>query len=94
MAFQAGGWNFQMEGINSIKGGVKVDTISLAAEPLSLTAEVTGVVVSDTVGFSFDQAKVAYTPDTSRASGFAMTVTRNNAGYVLTTTTVFPVASR
>jgi len=93
MAFQVPGWNVQMEGINSVKGGVKVDTISLAAEPLSLTAEMTGVVVSDTAGFSFDQAKMAYAPNGSPANGFAMTVTRNNAGYVVTTTTVLPVAA-
>jgi hypothetical protein len=93
MAFQAPGWNFQMEGINSVKGGVKVDTISLAADPLSLTAEITGVVVSDTAGFYFDQAKMAYAPNGSPANGFAMTVTRNNAGYVVTTTTVLPVAA-
>jgi hypothetical protein len=93
MAFQVPGWNFQMEGINSVKGGVKVDTISLAAEPLSLTAEMTGVVVSDTAGFYFDQAKMAYAPNGSPANGFAMTVTRNNAGYVVTTTTVLPVAA-
>jgi len=90
MAFQVPGWNLQMEGINSVKGGVKIDTISLAAAPLELTAEMTGVMVSDTAGFSFDQAKVAYAPG---RNGFEMTVTRNNAGYVLTTTTVLPVAA-
>jgi hypothetical protein len=94
MAFQVPGWNLQVDGINSIQGGVKVDTVSLAAEPLSLTAEVTGVVVSDTTGFAFDQAKVAYAPTAGGANGFAMTVTRSDAGYVLTTTTVFPVAAR
>lgn len=92
MAFQAPGWNFQMEGINSIQGGVKVDTVSLIAKPLDLTAEVMGVVVGGTAGFAFDQAKVSYAPDGARASGFEMVVTRSNAGYVLTTTTVLPVA--
>lgn len=93
MAFRVPGWNMQMEGVNSIRGGVKVDTLSLAAEPLGLTAEITGVVMSDTAGFAFDQAKVAYAPNGSGANAFAMTVTRSNAGYVLTTTSVLPVAA-
>jgi hypothetical protein len=93
LAFQAAGWNFQMEGINSIQGGVKVDTVSLAAQPLSLTAEVTALVVSNTAGVVFDQAKVSYGPSSPNASGFEMMVTRSKAGYVLTTTTVIPAVT-
>ncbi|MGB9610998.1 MAG: hypothetical protein ACPL7M_08495 [Bryobacteraceae bacterium] len=87
MGFQIPGWNVRVEGINSVEGGVKVDTISLASEPLSLTAEVTGVVASTTTGLSFEQAKVTYAPG-GQSGGFEAMIQRTNAGYVLTTTTV------
>ncbi len=92
MGFQVPGYSVQLDGINSIQGGFKIDTVSLAANPLDLTAEVNGVVVGGTAGFAFDQAKISYGPGGSRPSGFEMTVTRSSAGYVMTTTTILPVA--
>ena len=35
---QIPGWGLQLSGINSVQGGVKVDNISFAAEPINLTA--------------------------------------------------------
>ncbi len=92
MGFQVPGYSVQLDGINSIQGGFKIDTLSLAANPLDLTAEVNGVVVGGTAGFAFDQAKISYGPGGSRPSGFELTVTRSDAGYVMTTTTILPVA--
>jgi len=92
MTFQIPGWNVRVDGINSIEGGVKVDTISLASQPLDLTAEVTGVVASTTAGLSFEQAKVSY-GTSSGTSGFQATITHTNAGYVLTTTTLLPAVA-
>ena len=99
IALQSSGWSLQMTGVNSIRSGVKVDTLTLAAEPLALQAEMTGVVVGGDSGFTFDQAKITYTPDagssgTKNANNFQMTVTRADAGYIVTTSTMIPVAAR
>lgn len=94
MTFQIPGWKVKVDGINSVEGGVKVDTISLASQPLDLTAEVTGVVASTTAGLSFEQAKLTYGAS-SGSGGFQATITHTDAGYVLTTTTVLSaVASK
>jgi hypothetical protein len=85
---QIPGWGLQLSGINSVQGGVKVDNISFAAEPINLTAELTGVTVGAGGGMTFDEAKV------TGGDGFQMTMTKSDAGYVLTTTSVLPIAAR
>lgn len=91
VTFEIPGWNVRVDGINSVEGGVKVDTVSLTSAPLDLKAEVTGIVATTTAGVSFEQAKVTYTPGGS--GGFEATIQHTNAGYVLTTTTVLPTVA-
>jgi hypothetical protein len=85
---QIPGWDLQLTGINSVQGGVKVDKVTFASEPINLTAELTGVTVGAGGGMTFDEAKV------TGGDGFQMTMTKTDAGYVLTTTSVLPVAAR
>jgi len=85
---QIPGWDLQLTGINSVQGGVKVDKITFAAEPINLTAELTGVTVGAGGGMTFDEAKV------TGGDGFQMTMTKSDAGYVLTTTSLLPMAAR
>jgi len=85
---QIPGWGLQLTGINSIQGGMKIDKVSFAAEPIDLTAELTGVTVGAGGGMTFDEAKV------TGGDGFQMTMTKTDAGYVLTTTSVLPIAAR
>ena len=95
---QLGGWGLQLAGINSVQGGAKIDKISFAAQPINLSAELTGVTVGGGGGFAFDEAQLTYQP--SNASGqpaagaFQMTMTKTDAGYVLTTQSLLPIAKR
>jgi len=97
-AVQIPGWGLQLTGINSVQSGVKVDKISFAAEPINLTAELTGVTIGAGGGFAFDEAQVTFMPgkDGSQpaAGGFQMTMTKSDAGYILTTTSLLPIAAR
>ena len=94
---QIPGWGLQLSGINSVQGGVKVDNISFAAEPINLTAELTGVTVGAGGGMAFDQAQITYLPtkDGKPAPGaFQVTMVPSDAGYILTTTSLLPIAAR
>jgi hypothetical protein len=95
---QIPGWDLQLAGINSVQGGVNVENISLAAEPIHLTAELSGVTVGAGGGMTFDEAKVTYAPSNANgqpaAGAFQMTMTKSDAGYVLTTTSLLPIAAR
>ena len=96
-SIQIPGWGLQFEGINSVQGGVKVDNIAFAAEPIHLTAELTGVTIGAGGGMTFDEAQVTFMPgeDGQPAPGaFQMTMTKSDAGYVLTTTSLLPIAAR
>jgi hypothetical protein len=94
---QIPGWDLQLAGINSVQGGVKVENISFAAEPIHLTAELTGVTVGAGGGMAFDQAQITYLPtkDGKPAPGaFQVTMVPSDAGYILTTTSLLPIAAR
>jgi hypothetical protein len=94
---QIPGWGLQLSGINSVQGGVKVDNISFAAEPINLTAELTGVTVGAGGGMAFDQAQITYLPtkEGKPAPGaFQVTMVPSDAGYILTTTSLLPIAAR
>lgn len=97
-AVQIPGWGLQLTGINSVQGGAKVDKISFAAEPINLTAELTGVTIGAGGGFAFDEAQVTYLPGKGgsqpAAGGFQMTMTKSDAGYILKTTSLLPIAAR
>ena len=44
---------------------------------------------------TFDEAKITYHPARSAApGGFQMTMTKSDAGYILTTTSLLPIAAR
>ena len=74
---------------------MKVDSISFAAEPINLMAELTGVTVGAGGGMTFDEAKVTYQPGADPAAGgFQMTMTKSDAGYILTTTSLLPIVAR
>lgn len=92
LAVQMSGLNLQMSGINSINSGVKIDTVTLAAKPLSVDAEMKGVVVGGTSGFNFDAAKLTYAP--SGANSLSVMLEKSPQGYVVTTTTVIPIAAK
>ena len=64
---QIPGWGLQLAGINSVQGGVKVDTISFAAEPINLTAQLTGVTIGAGGGMTFDEAQITYLPGKDQA---------------------------
>jgi hypothetical protein len=94
---QIPGWSLQLAGINSVQGGVKIDTVSFAAEPINLTAEMSGVTIGAGGGLVFDEAQLTYLPSeggTPAPGAFQLTMTRTDAGYVLTTTSLLPVAAR
>jgi hypothetical protein len=94
---QVPGWGMQLSGINSVQGGVKVDNISFAAEPIHLTAELTGVTVGAGGAMTFDQAQITYLPtkDGKPAPGaMQVTMVPSDAGYILTTTSLLPIAAR
>ena len=94
---QIPGWDLQLAGINSVQGGMKVENISLVAEPIHLTAELTGVTVGAGGGMAFDQAQITYLPtqDGKPAPGaFQITMVPSDAGYILTTTSLLPIAAR
>ena len=94
---QIPGWGLQFAGINSVQGGVKVDTISFAAEPINLTAQLTGVTIGAGGGMTFDEAQITYLPGEEgqpSPGAFQMTMTKSDAGYVLTTTSLLPIAAR
>jgi len=94
---QIPGWGLQLSGINSVQGGVKVDNISFAAEPINLTAEMTGVTVGAGGGMTFDEAQITFMPNEGgqpTPGAFQMTMTKTDAGYVLTTASLLPIAAR
>jgi len=95
---QIPGWGFQLAGINSVQGGAKIDKISFAAESINLTAELTGVTIGAGGGFAFDEAQVTYLPSDGNgkltAGAFQMTMTKSDAGYILTTQSLLPIAAR
>lgn len=98
-AVQIPGWDLQLTGMNSVQGGMTVDKISFAAKPINLTAEMTGVTVGSSGGFTFDEAQITYLPGQDggsepTAGGFKMTMTKTDAGYILTTSTLLPIAAR
>ncbi len=88
----------QLAGINSVQGGAKIDKISFAAEPINLTAELTGVTVGAGGGFAFDEAQVTYMPGNGSGQpapgAFQLTMTKSDAGYILTTQSLLPIAAR
>jgi hypothetical protein len=66
--------------------------VTLTAQPLNMQAEVTGVVVGSTAGFTFDEAKLTY-GQPSQPGGFEMTVTNSPQGYLVTTQTMIPASA-
>jgi hypothetical protein len=94
---QIPGWDLQLTGINSVQGGVKVDKISFGAEPINLAAELTGVTIGAGGGMTFDEAQVTFMPNEGgqpAPGAFQMTMTKSDAGYILTTTSLLPIAAR
>jgi len=97
-AVQIPGWGLQLTGVNSVQGGAKIDKIAFAAEPVNLAAELTGVTVGAGGGFAFDEAQITYLPQNGDgqvvAGAFQMTMTKSDAGYILTTQSLLPIAAR
>jgi hypothetical protein len=93
VALQVPGFGVTANGITSIKGGVMIDEVTLTAQPLNMQAEVTGVVVGGTTGFTFDEAKLTYGKGASQSGGFEMTVTKSPQGYLVTTQTMIPASA-
>jgi hypothetical protein len=95
---QIPGWGLQFTGINSVQGGAQIDKIAFAAEPINLAAELTGVTVGAGGGFAFDEAQITYLPQGGDgqivAGAFQMTMTKSDAGYILTTQSLLPIAAR
>jgi hypothetical protein len=92
VALKVPGFGVAANGITSVKGGVMIDQVTLTAQPLNMQAEVTGVVVGATAGFTFDKAKLTY-GQPSQPGGFEMTVTKNPQGYLVTTQTMIPASA-
>ena len=90
------GANLAMNGINVSPDGAMVDSVQMAFAPLSLQTQVTGVAFHDNSGLTFDQAMVRYRPDSAYGNlplaGFDLVVDSSEYGYVVTTTTMVPVA--
>jgi hypothetical protein len=86
-------WNLTFSGINSGGAGLSVDNITMQAQPLNFTVEMSGVAMGGSGGFTFDQAKITQAGSKSGAGGFEMLVTRTPQGYVLQTTSLIPVAT-
>jgi hypothetical protein len=93
IALQAPGFGVAVNGITSTKGGVMIDEVTLTAQPLNLQAEVTGVVVGGTSGFTFEEAKLTYGQGATKPGGFEMTVTKSPQGYLLTTQSMVPATA-
>jgi hypothetical protein len=93
VALQVPGFGVAANGITSVKGGVMIDQVTLTAQPLNMQAEVTGVVVGGTSGFTFDEATLKYGKGASQPGGFEMTVTKSPQGYLLTTQTMIPASA-
>ena len=93
IALQVPGFGVAANGITSVKGGVMIDQVTLTAQPLNLQAEVTGVVVGGTSGFTFDEAKLTYGQGATKPGGFEMTVTKSPQGYLLTTQSMIPASA-
>jgi hypothetical protein len=93
VALKLSGFGVEANGITSIKGGVKIDEVTLTAQPLNLQAEVTGVVVGGTSGFTFDEAKLTYGQGAAKPGGFEMTVTKSPQGYMLSTQSMIPAST-
>jgi hypothetical protein len=94
---QIPGWDFQLTGINSVQGGVTVDNINFVAEPINLMAELSNVTIGAGGGVTFDQAQVTYLPNDGgqpKPGAFQMTMTKTDAGYVLTTASLLPIAAK
>jgi hypothetical protein len=83
------GWTLALDGIDTGPGGTSMDSFMVQATQLGLTAEVNGLAMTETGQFVFDDATIQYAPQTS-ATGFEMQITRTDAGYVMTTTTMLP----
>ncbi|MCP4166200.1 MAG: hypothetical protein GY759_09945 [Chloroflexi bacterium] len=85
-----------VNGINVSPDGATVDSVQMSFAPLSLQTQVTGVAIDDSSGLTFDQAMVRYRPDTAEGNrpftGFDLVIDSSEDGYVVTTTTIFPVA--
>jgi hypothetical protein len=93
VALQVPGFGVAASGITSVKGGAMIDQVTLTAQPLNLQAEVTGVGVGGTSGFTFDEAKLIYGQGATKPGGFEMTVTKSPQGYLLTTQSMMPAAT-
>lgn len=91
------GWNLAVLGVNADDAGTSADSIIVSAEPWGLQAQVEDVTIDDSKGLSFGRAKVSYQPasgaDGQEPGGFEMTIEPTDAGYVVTTTTLVPVAT-
>jgi hypothetical protein len=92
VALNVPGFNVAANGITSVKGGVMIDEVTLTAQPLNMQAEVTGVVVGGTAGFTFEEAKLTY-GQCVQQGGFEMTVTKSPQGYLVTTQTMIPASA-
>ncbi len=94
----AAGWSVAASGINVGPSGAAVDTVTLIVEPLGVQAQVTGLEATAGAGASFDQTRILYLPPQNGASrtvaGFELVISSTQAGYVVTTTTLLPTATR
>ena len=92
------GWTLSFDGVASAQQGVTVDTVTMQSQATNLQAQLSGVTIGAAGGFSFQQADVKYLPtaaaDGSAVAGFQMKITKSDAGYMINTTTVVPVAAR
>ena len=85
------------DGMNLGPTGTSVDNVSLQAGQVGLTAEINGLTVDPNGQAAFNTAMVQYQPqgaDARPGSGFVMQINRTDDGYVMTTTTLLPTASR
>jgi len=97
VAFAVPGWSLTFDGVASAEQGVTVDSVTMQSQTANLEAQLSGVTFGGGGGFTFDQADVKYLPVAteggSAVAGFEMKITKSDAGYLINTTTVVPVAS-
>ena len=97
LAVAVPGWSLAFDGVASAQRGVTVDTILVKSQATNLEAQLTDVIIGDAGGFSFQQANINYLPQQASSdnavAGFQMKITKSDAGYMVTTTAMVPVAS-